>query len=109
MEYRVNNYNLDNNENRFYIFEIKLKDNERNKYSLKKIKYSKEGTLINILDNLKNINLLKIIIFDINDPSNLLTIKKDISNEKNIVLKYKNILLHISNNDNFLINYKFLL
>jgi hypothetical protein len=108
MENKINVYNLNNNENRFYIFEVKLKDIEGCKYKLKKIKYEKEGNLVNILDNITDIILLKIIIFDINDPSNLITIKKEINNENNLIIKYKKLLLHINNNDLFILNYKFL-
>jgi hypothetical protein len=108
MEYRNNTYNLDNDETQFYIFEIKLKSND-NKYTIRRIKQTKSGSLIDINDNIENVDSIKIYVFDINNPNLTLTLKKkDIPYMDNIIVKNDNLLLQLNNNDKFTINYRFI-
>lgn len=107
MEYRSNNYNLDNSESQFYIFEIKLKS-ENNKYTIRRIKQNKCGSIVDINDNIESIENIKISVFDINDPNNVLTIKKkDLPYMDNIIIKNHNLLLQVNNSDMLTINYRF--
>ena len=107
MEYCSNNYNLNNSESQFYIFEIKLKC-ENNKYTIRRIKQNKYGSLIDINDNIESIESIKISVFDINDPNNVLTIKKkDLPYMDNIIIKNHNLLLQVNNSDMLTINYRF--
>lgn len=102
------NYGLNNNENIYYIFEIKVRDGDNNKFVFRKVKQSKEGNLINILDELSNITNIKIKIFDINDPSNIISLKVDINSINNTIVKNNNLILHVSNNEYFILNYRFI-
>jgi hypothetical protein len=108
MEYRSNNYNLDNSESKFYIFEIKLKS-ENNKYTIRRIKQTKCGSIVDINDSIKNIDNFKISVFDINDPNNVLTIKKkNLPYIDNIIIKNNNILIQVNNSEILTINYRFI-
>jgi cyclophilin family peptidyl-prolyl cis-trans isomerase len=107
MEYRSNNYNLDNSESQFYVFEIKLKCTN-NKYTIRRIKQTKYGQIVDLIDNIKSIESIKISVFDINDPNNILTIKKkDLPYIDNIIIKNHNLLLQVNNSDMLTINYRF--
>lgn len=108
MEYKMNNYNLNSNENIFYIFQIKIKTINNIKYIIKRVKQEKHGTLINELDEIEKISSLKIDIYDLNDPTNGILIKKNIINDNNIIIKNKNVLIHVNNDNYTTINYKFL-
>ena len=108
MEYKLSSYNLNQNENILYIFELKVKDIEGNKYTIRRVKQEKIGNLINSLDEIGKLTYIKANIYDINDPTNMITIKKNIATNFNIILQCKNILLQINNGDNVTINYKFL-
>lgn len=108
MDSRLMNYGLNNNENIYYIFEIKVKDCDNNKFTFRKVKQSREGNLINSLDEVHNIISLKIKIFDINDPSNIISLKKEINSINNTIIKNNNLIIHVSNDDHFILNYRFL-
>jgi hypothetical protein len=106
--YNLSSYNLNQNENIFYIFELKVKDIEGNKYTIRRVKQEKFGNLINSSDEIGKLTNIKANIYDINDPTNMITIKKNISTNFNIILQSKNVLLQINNGDNVIINYKFI-
>lgn len=108
MDTRLTNYGLNNNENIYYIFEIKIKDCDNNKFIFRKVKQTKEGNLINNLDEISSITNIKIKIFDINDPTNIISLKKDINSINNTIIKNNNLILHVSNDDYFILNYRFL-
>lgn len=108
MEHKLSSYNLNQNENILYIFELKVKDIEGNKYTIRRVKQEKIGNLINSLDEIGKLTYIKANIYDINDPTNMITIKKNIATNFNIILQSKNVLLQINNGDNVTINYKFL-
>ena len=76
MDCKINTYNLNQNENIFYIFEIKVKDIEGVKHTIRRIKQKKEDNLINLTDEINKINYFKVIVFDVNDPTNIITLKK---------------------------------
>lgn len=103
--------NLIQDDSLFYIFEIEIK--ETNKHiKIRRIKNLKEDYIIYGRDKIpKNINKIKFNIFDINDPLNILTIKKKFNNiiDKVIFLNYKNIILQIyCENDYIMCKYKFI-
>lgn len=109
MENKLLQYNLSIDNNKFYIFEIKLKSSDNNKYTIRKIKKTMDGNLINSFDNINNIISLKMTVIDFNNPTNQIIIrKKDIDQINSTIIQNKNILLHINNNDNLIINYKIL-
>lgn len=108
MDTRLTNYGLNNNENIYYIFEIKIKDCDNNKFTFRKVKQTKEGNLINNLDEISSITNIKIKIFDINDPTNIISFFKDINSINNTIIKNNNLILHVSNDDYFILNYRFL-
>lgn len=108
MDCKINSYNLNQNENKFYIFELKVKDIEGNKYTIRRVKQEKYGNLVNTLDEINKLSSIKAIIYDLNDPTNMVTIKKNISTNHNIILKNDNVLLQINNGDNVTINYRFI-
>ena len=108
MDCKISSYNLNKNENIFYIFELKVKDIEGQKYTIKRVKQEKYGNLINSLDEIGKLTSIKANIYDINDPTNMITIKKNIATNFNIILQSNNLLLQINNGDNVTINYKFI-
>lgn len=108
MDCKLNSYNLNQNENKFYIFELKVKDISGDKYTIRRIKKDKIGNLINSLDEINRLESIKINIYDINDPSNVISIKKNIIENFNIILKHNNFILQIDNNNFVTINYKFI-
>ena len=108
MDCKLNSYNLNQNENIFYIFELKVKDIDGNKYTIRRVKQEKYGNLINSLDEIGKLTLIKANIYDINDPTNVVTFKKNIESNFNIILQSNNLLLQISNGDNVNINYRFI-
>ena len=104
------NYNLNQSDTSFYLFEISLKGSE--KVVLKRIKNTKEGNLISFQDNIsKNFSDIKLYIFDFNHPSNKIILKKKLekSLDKFLILSDKNIIISLQNDENNLIcNYKFI-
>lgn len=108
MDCKLNSYNLNQNENIFYIFELKVKDIDGNKYTIRRVKQEKHGNLINSLDEIGKLTLIKANVYDINDPTNVVTFKKNIESNFNIILKSNNLLLQISNGENVSINYRFI-
>ena len=108
MDCKLSSYNLNQDKNIFYIFELKVKDMEGNKYTIRRIKHDKIGNLLNSLDEIGKLTCIKAIVYDINDPTNIITIKKKIETNFNIILQSKNLLLQINNSDNVTINYKFI-
>lgn len=108
MDCKLSSYNLNQNENIFYIFELKVKDIDGNKYTIRRVKQEKFGNLINSLDEIGKLTHIKANIYDINDPTNMITIKKNIATNFNIILQNNNLLLQINNSDFATINYKFI-
>lgn len=108
MDCKISSYNLNQNENKFYIFELKVKDIEGNKYTIRRVKQEKEGNLINQLNEISRLSTFKAVIYDLNDPTNNITIKKNIENNYNIILQNSNVLLQINNGEYVTINYKFI-
>lgn len=108
MDCKLNSYNLNQNENIFYIFELKVKDIDGNKYTIRRVKKEKYGNLINSLDEIGKLTFIKANIYDINDPTNVVTFKKNIESNFNIILQSNNLLLQISNGENVSINYRFI-
>ena len=108
MDCKLTSYNLNQNKNIFYIFELKVKDIDGNKYTIRRVKQEKFGNLINSLDEIGKLSNIKAIIYDINDPTNMITIKKNISSNFNIILQNNNLLLQINNGEYVTINYKFI-
>jgi len=108
MNCNTSSYNLNQNENIFYIFELKVKDTDGHKYTIRRVKQEKQGNLINSLDEIGKLTTIKASIYDINDPTNTITIKKNIASNFNIILQSNNILLQINNSDCVTINYKFI-
>jgi hypothetical protein len=108
MDCKISSYNLNQNENKFYIFELKVKDIEGNKYTIRRVKQEKEGNLINQLNEISRLSTIKAVIYDLNDPINNITIKKNIENNYNIILQNSNVLLQINNGEYVTINYKFI-
>lgn len=108
MDCKLSSYNLNQNENIFYIFELKVKDTGSNKYTIRRVKQEKFGNLINSLDEIGKLSYIKANIYDINDPTNMITIKKNIASNFNIILQSNNLLLQINNSDYVTINYKFI-
>jgi hypothetical protein len=108
MDCKLTSYNLNQNKNIFYIFELKIKDIDGNKYTIRRVKQQKFGNLINSLDEIGKLSNIKVNIYDINDPTNMIIIKKNISSNFNIILQNNNILLQINNGEYVTINYKFI-
>lgn len=108
MDCKLNSYNLNQNENIFYIFELKVKDIDGNKYTIRRVKQEKYGNLINLLDEIGKLTFIKANVYDINDPTNVVTFKKNIESNFNIILQSNNLLLQISNEENVSINYRFI-
>lgn len=108
MDCKISSYNLNQNENIFYVFELKVKDVDSNKYTIRRVKQEKFGNLINSLDEIGKLSYIKANIYDLNDPTNVITIKKNISENFNIILQNNNLLLQINNSDYVTINYKFI-
>jgi hypothetical protein len=108
MDCKLTSYNLNKNKNIFYIFELKVKDIDSNKYTIRRVKQEKSGNLLNSLDEIGKLSNIKATIYDINDPTNRITIKKNISSNFNIILQNNNLLLQINNRDYVTINYKFI-
>ena len=108
MDCKLANYNLNQNENQFYIFELKVKDINEDKFTIRRIKQEKQGNLINSTDEINKLSIIKINIFDLNDPTNVITIKRNISNDVNLLLRQNNILIQIINTDYVTVNYRFI-
>ena len=108
MDCKLTSYNLNQNKNIFYIFELKVKDIDGNKYTIRRVKQEKFGNLINSLDEIGKLSNIKANIYDINDPTNMITIKKNIGTNFNIILQNNNLLLQINNGEYVTINYKFI-
>ena len=108
MDCKLNSYNLNQNENIFYIFELKVKDIDGNKYTIRRVKQGKYGNLINSLDEIGELTFIKANVYDINDPTNVVTLKKNIESNFNIILQSNNLLLQITNGENVSINYRFI-
>lgn len=108
MDCKINSYNLNQNENKFYIFELKVKDIEGNKYTIRSVKQEKQGNLINQLNEINRLSTIKAVIYDLNDPTNNITLKKNIEDNYNIILQNSNVLLQINNGEYVTINYKFI-
>ena len=110
MELYYNNKVTIKNESMFYIFEIEIKNPEKN--TIRRIKNHKIGELINNHDNINcSIDKIKFSIFDLNNPQKKIVIKKKFSNliENNIILSTNEIILHLTKqNNNLICNYKFL-
>ena len=98
LEY-TNTYSLTQNKGIFYIFEITLyNDNDNEKKIYKKIKTLKYDSIFNIFDKIKfNFNKIKIVFIDLNNPNNIITIKKNIILEKNnkIILQKNNLFFNL--------------
>ena len=75
------------------------------KHTIRRIK-QKEDNLINLTDEINKINYFKVIVFDVNDPTNIITLKN--INNKQIIIKHDNLLFNINNEDFININYKFI-
>lgn len=104
-----NNYNLNNYDTLFYLFEISIKGSDR--YLIRRIKNTKEGNLISFTDNIPvNLSEIKLDIFDFNNPSNKINLKKKFEKSiSNLLISNENIIISLKNDDNLLIcNYKFI-
>jgi len=102
---------LSQNNSIFYIFEIKIKENECSKI-IRRIKNFKFGDLITDSDKIScNIDKIKFSVFDVNDPLNVINIKKKLTNKKNnyFILSNSNLVLELYyTNENLICNYKFI-
>lgn len=103
------NYFLTNNESIFYIFQIDIYSHE--KITIRRIKNTPEGNLLNIDDNILNhIHKIKFSIFDINIPNDPIIIKKKFyfNPISTFTINSKNVILTISSlNNRIIVNYKF--
>lgn len=100
-------YCMNNEGNNIYIFELKLKNSE--KITIRRIKSNKIGNLVNDNDNISNIDSLKLSIFNINEPDNIINIKiKGIEYKDNIIYNYNNVIIQIHNENILSINYSLL-
>jgi len=101
---------LSQNDSIFYIFEIKIKENECSKI-IRRIKNFKFGELITEADKIStNIEKIKFSVFNVNDPLNVINIKKNLTKKKKyLILSNSNLILELFYNNNYLIcNYKFI-
>ena len=103
--------NLSQNDAFFYIFEIKIKQDNKKKI-IRRIKNLKLGELITNADNISsNIDKIKFTVFDINDPLNVINIKKKFNNKTNkyFILNNNNLIIELYyNTHNIICNYKFI-
>ena len=100
-----NSYSLMNNNGVFFIFEIILTTEDNEKKILRKIKTSKNDTLINIFDQIKlNFNKIKITMIDFNNPTDLIVIKKNLNSfEKLFIINKKNLFINFDFTNEYLI------
>jgi hypothetical protein len=83
--------NLIQNDSIFYIFEIYVRYIDNTYLKLRRVKNCKYGDLIYLDDKIKNnISKIKILVFDLNDPLNKITIKKKLTNKINEFLFINN-------------------
>lgn len=107
MEYCNYQYNLNNSEGNFYIFEIILKTIDDEKLILRRVKMIKEGNLINYDENIKNVKSIKVKAYDFNNPNKEIVIKNEVERIDNNIFSNSKLLLQVHNNSNLVINYKF--
>ena len=108
MEYCNYQYNLNNSKDVFYIFEIKIKQLDGERITLRRIKMKNEGNLINFDENMNCISSFKINVYSINDPNNEITLKDNIKQTDNNIFSNNKLILQIHNSERLIINYKFL-
>ena len=91
-------FNLIKNDAIFYIFEIDIKYKDEKNIKIKRIKNTNIGELIKFNDFInKDINRIKFKIYNLNNPLNILIIKKTFDNNENLILLNKqNILIQIN-------------
>jgi|SaaInlStandDraft_5_1057022.scaffolds.fasta_scaffold00192_16 hypothetical protein len=107
MEYCNYQYNINNNESNFYIFEIKFKTINGDNLTLRRVKMKKEGNLINYDENIQLINFIEVKAYDFNNPNNEIIIKNNVNKIDNNIFSNSQLLLQIHNNNKLVINYKF--
>ena len=99
-------YSLDNSQQQYYVFEIKIKT-INDKYIFRKMKTSKDGCLLELDEPLEDITNVKISIFSFEEPNNPIIIKRKIDLfTKNILLTEKNVIINIVNKNKFVCYYK---
>jgi len=106
MSIACQSYSLENDNQIFFLFEIKIKT-FNNKFTIRKMKTEKEGILHEDDDIVDDILNVKISIFSVENPNNSIVMKKNINfNEKNILLTSKKAIINIVNKNKFTIYYK---
>jgi hypothetical protein len=106
MSMACQSYSLENDNQKIFLFEIKIKT-FNNKFTIRKIKTEKEGILHESDDIIDDILNVKISIFSVENPNNSIVMKKNINfNEKNILLTSKKAIINIVNKNKFIIYYK---
>jgi|SaaInlV_165m_DNA_3_1040750.scaffolds.fasta_scaffold42666_1 hypothetical protein len=102
--------NLSQYDSIFYIFEIEIKSDETT--TIRRIKNSREGQLFNtddMVDN--NIDKIKFTIFDFNDPTCKIVMKKKFTEliDNIVIISNNNLIIYLYNQDNYInCNYKFI-
>lgn len=93
-----------------FIFQMEFYSPEKN--TIRKIRNTKSGNLITISDNIScYLDKVKFTVFDVNNPTNVINLKKNFNNEisYNNVLTNDKIIITLSRLDECLIcNYKIL-
>jgi hypothetical protein len=84
--YNKNVYNINNDNNNTYIFELVLKGLMNNNIIIRKIKKSNKGNIISQNDNIKPemINKFKLTIINLNNIDNPIIIKNDFDKFKSL-------------------------
>ena len=97
--YNKNIYNINNDNNNTYIFELELKGLNNHNIIIRKIKKSNKGNIISQNDNIKPnmIKKFKLTIINLNNIDNPIIIKNNFD-----VLKSQDLILPEGNNDIYL-------
>ena len=84
----------------FFILDIEFINKDKTK-NIKKIITSKYQEIFNIYDQIKcNFNKINFVIINLNNPKDIVYIKKNIDKKENIILKKKNIILYLNFDNN---------
>jgi hypothetical protein len=97
--YNKNIYNINNDNNNTYIFELELKGSNNKNIIIRKIKKSNKGNIISQNDNIKPnmIKKFKLTIINLNNIDNPIIIKNDFN-----IFKLQDLILPEGNNDIYL-------
>jgi hypothetical protein len=97
--YNKNIYNINNDNNNTYIFELELKGLNNKNIIIRKIKKSNKGNIISQNDNIKPnmIKKFKLTIINLNNIDNPIIIKNNFN-----ILKSQDLILPEGNNDIYL-------